>query len=68
MRQFLVLALTAGIAFPIVACNSNKKTSVNVEPDIAVEKNIRSLGLRGFDIKAENDFSWYWLKLTIKFW
>ena len=31
-------------------------SSVNVEPEIAVEKNIRSLGLRGFDIKAEDDF------------
>ena len=31
-------------------------SSVNVQPDIAVEKNIRSLGLKGFDVKPVNDF------------
>ena len=28
MRRFLLLALTAGIAFPIVACSPKKKTSL----------------------------------------
>ena len=31
-------------------------SSVNVQPDIAVEKNIRSLGLKGFDVKPKDDF------------
>ena len=32
MRRFLLFALTAGIALPIVACSSKKETSANVEP------------------------------------
>ena len=32
MRRFLLFALTAGIALPIVACSSKKETSTNVEP------------------------------------
>ena len=32
MRRFLLLALTAGIAFPIFACSSKKEISANVEP------------------------------------
>jgi len=31
-------------------------SSVNVSPEIAVEKNIRSLGLKGFDIGVQDDF------------
>jgi homogentisate 1,2-dioxygenase len=31
-------------------------SSVNVAPEIAIEKNIRSLGLKGFDVRAEDDF------------
>ena len=31
-------------------------SSTNVQPEIAIEKNIRSLGLRGFDIKPNVDF------------
>ena len=34
MRRFLLVALTAGIALPIVACSSKKETSINVEPVI----------------------------------
>ena len=32
MRRFLLFALTAGIALPIVACSSKEETSTNVEP------------------------------------
>ena len=32
MRRFLLFALTAGIALPIVACNSKKGTSANIKP------------------------------------
>ena len=31
MRRFLLFALTAGIALPLVACSSKKETSANVE-------------------------------------
>jgi len=34
MRRFLLFALTAGIALPLVACSSKKETSANVEPVI----------------------------------
>ena len=32
MRRFLFLALTAGIALPIVACSPEKQTSLNISP------------------------------------
>ena len=32
MRRFLLFALTAGIALPLVACSSKKETSANIEP------------------------------------
>ncbi len=32
MRRFLLFALTAGIALPLVSCTSKKETSANVEP------------------------------------
>ncbi len=32
MRRFLLFALTAGIALPLVSCSSKKETSANVEP------------------------------------
>ncbi len=32
MRRFLLYALTVGIAFPVVACSSNKKISTKPEP------------------------------------
>ena len=34
MRRFLLFALTAGIALPLVACSPKKETSGNVEPVI----------------------------------
>ena len=34
MRHFLLFAVTVGIALPLVACNSKKETSANVEPVI----------------------------------
>ena len=32
MRRFLLFALIAGIALPLVACRSKKETSLNIEP------------------------------------
>ncbi len=41
MRRFLFFALSAGIAFPIVACNLKKEIALKVEP-IVVETLISS--------------------------
>ena len=34
MRRFLLIALTAGIALPIIGCNSKKQLSTNAKPVI----------------------------------